>query len=106
MTAERDTWSDRKLMIIIVGVIGLGALVGNIIMNWRIIDALNDARITGTELAVICQTAGALLAIVTGVIGWFAPSPLSKSTTTDDPTTVVVANTPIDPVPITEGAPS
>lgn len=81
--------TDRKIMILIVGAIGVIALLGEIVLLWRILDALNDSQVSGTELAVMVGAAGGLGALVTGVIGWFAPSPLSKTTAADEPMTVV-----------------
>lgn len=82
--------TDRKLMIAIVGTIGLVALLGEIVLFWRILDALDNDKVSGTELAVMVGAAAGLGALVTGVIGWFAPSPLSKTTLGgDEPTPVV-----------------
>lgn len=78
------TESDRRTVVHVLGAVALVALLGAITLYVLLLRALGDDSIDAAELAVIVGAVAGLVGLAGTCVGVLAPSPLSKSATSQD----------------------
>lgn len=99
------TDNDRRVVILAAAALAALSLVGALALSTVVVVRLNTGEDVAPGIAALVM---ALLGIASTTIGFLAPSPLSKSSTSPDaggPVPVTVANEPVD-VHVENGTPT